>query len=205
MRLQQSIMMRPLLLIMLLSEIPAVVGQDHGALSTAPRLEEQRQNVVSSFPDRLEGNNLDLVEVEGEDDLAFCNLVDLNLFGSAFGPFLEFALEAMAAMELAVEHLNTGNGVVVKEVEGLNERCKIRFTTEHVDTQGAEEVAVDQLVQILQREQGLPCAFIGAFKTPVSVATSLLTSLKGYPHFNSHRTRQQGDLSIVWTLSSSQR
>lgn len=42
---------------------------------------------------------------------------------------------ASAATVMAMEHWNSGNGVIVDEIEGVNETCFIRFTTEVFDTQ----------------------------------------------------------------------
>lgn len=42
---------------------------------------------------------------------------------------------ASAAALMAIEHWNSGNGVVVKEIEGMTQSCKVRFTTEIFDTQ----------------------------------------------------------------------
>jgi hypothetical protein len=47
----------------------------------------------------------------------------------------ELGFGASVAMILAIDHWNNGNGVVVKQIEGINQRCKIRFTTEVFDTQ----------------------------------------------------------------------
>jgi len=47
----------------------------------------------------------------------------------------ELGYGASAATLLAINHWNNGNGVVVKEIEGVNDSCKIRLTTEMFDTQ----------------------------------------------------------------------
>lgn len=38
-------------------------------------------------------------------------------------------------MHLAMIHLNTGDGSVIPDVVGLNERCSLRFTKELSDTE----------------------------------------------------------------------
>jgi len=42
---------------------------------------------------------------------------------------------ASAGAIMAINHWNNGNGAVVKDIEGINQRCKIRFTTEIFNTQ----------------------------------------------------------------------
>lgn len=42
---------------------------------------------------------------------------------------------ASAATVMAIHHWNNGNGVIVDEIQGINEKCMIRFTTEVFDTQ----------------------------------------------------------------------
>lgn len=179
----------------------ATAAAPEAILKTTPLVEALRR--IAPLQEHKLFNNLDAVtgdtNGDGQGDIAFCHLVDLNIYGSFFGPFLEFALEAMAAMNLAAEHLNTGNGVIVSEVEGLDKRCKIRFTTEHVDTKGTADVAVDNVISIVQRKpedvanKPLPCAFLGAFLSAESVATALLTSLKGYPQFSAISTATELD------------
>ena len=38
--------------------------------------------------------------------------------------------EDVASMALAIRQLNEGDGSIVPELEGLNERCNVRFTLE---------------------------------------------------------------------------
>jgi hypothetical protein len=49
-------------------------------------------------------------------------------------PFMG-VLEDSLAVALAAKHLNTGDGSVVPEVEGLKDRCNVRFTTEYFDSE----------------------------------------------------------------------
>ena len=44
-------------------------------------------------------------------------------------PFMG-VLEGALAVALAIQHLNTGDGSVIPEVQGLNEKCNVRFTAE---------------------------------------------------------------------------
>ena len=95
-------------------------------------------------------------------------------------------IDAAAAALLAVEHLNTGDGSVVKEVEKLNERCNVRFNMNILDTLGSPQVGVDQIIASTSptstggSDNGLPCAVIGGAYSRVTSPTAIITGLKGY-------------------------
>ncbi|CAJ1944267.1 unnamed protein product [Cylindrotheca closterium] len=95
--------------------------------------------------------------------------------------------QGQAAVMLAIEHLNTGNGTMVKEVEGLDQRCAIKFTAEIFDTAYSQTSAVDTVINLISREPGterLPSAFLGARWSSVSIPSSTVTGLKGYPQIS---------------------
>eukprot|EP00526_Cylindrotheca_closterium_P023179 CAMPEP_0113652768 /NCGR_PEP_ID=MMETSP0017_2-20120614/28200_1 /TAXON_ID=2856 /ORGANISM="Cylindrotheca closterium" /LENGTH=171 /DNA_ID=CAMNT_0000565673 /DNA_START=283 /DNA_END=794 /DNA_ORIENTATION=+ /assembly_acc=CAM_ASM_000147 len=83
--------------------------------------------------------------------------------------------QAMTAALLAIEHLNTGNGTLVEEVAGLDKRCNIKFTAEVRDTALSEIEALNHIVDLTSRleKTELPAAVLGAFRSAVSIATSL--------------------------------
>jgi hypothetical protein len=71
-------------------------------------------------------------------------------------------------------------------VDGLNNRCNIRFSAEFFDGEGfGSQLIVKDLLDILGREVGgdkpLPCAFAGGILSGPSVSTSTITGLTGYP------------------------
>lgn len=91
----------------------------------------------------------------------------------------------MKAAALAMQHLNFGDGSLVKEIAGLNETCNLRFTTEFIGTQASKNTAVDRVRKILNNEDSndspfQPCAFQGAWRSGVSEHTSILTGLDNY-------------------------
>ncbi|MGK3739555.1 MAG: hypothetical protein ACI8RD_004417 [Bacillariaceae sp.] len=76
---------------------------------------------------------------DDEDDttknIALCNiisLVSLNDVESGRDSFYVFGYETAIAIALAIDHLNQGNGTLVEDVDGLNQRCNIRFSTEYI-------------------------------------------------------------------------
>lgn len=114
-------------------------------------------------------------------------------------PFNLGTLEGVAAILLALQHLNTGNGTIIPQVDGLSDRCPIRFTTELWDSQLDERVAMDHVINIVERDgndsyhRHAPCAFLGAYRSAVSMPTSIITGLKGYPQFTALSTSAQLD------------
>ena len=103
--------------------------------------------------------------------------------------------------------LNTGNGSIIPQVEGLNDQCPIRFALEFIDSELNPIVAVQKVIERLygvnttcstqdQRCQMgnnelpqqsatfhelsfSPCAFLGAIYSGVTEHTSIVTAGKG--------------------------
>ena len=98
-------------------------------------------------------------------------------------------LEGAATILLAIQHFNAGNGTVIPQLEGINETCPIRFTTEFFDTEHSRIKAIDDTIQLVERESSplreqAPCAFLGAYRSSITVPTSMITGVKGYPQFS---------------------
>eukprot|EP00980_Cylindrotheca_fusiformis_P029599 scaffold23584_cov127-Cylindrotheca_fusiformis.AAC.2 len=155
-------------------------------LSTFQAYEDLRVNAINVT--RIQ--SIDVAETE-EGDIPFCHLAMLmpffDLRPNRTGILENGVFQGMAAVLLALEHLNTGNGTIVKEIENLNDRCPIRFTAEIFDSGLSQIVAVDHVIRLVSREPGterLPAAFIGAARSAVSIPTSTITSLKGYPQIS---------------------
>mmetsp|Transcript_12756 Transcript_12756/g.23917 ORF Transcript_12756/g.23917 Transcript_12756/m.23917 type:complete len:922 (-) Transcript_12756:710-3475(-) len=89
---------------------------------------------------------------------------------------------ASAATVMAIDHWNNGNGVIVDEVEGVNETCRIRFTTEVFDTQASPIPAVRGLTEMITRSprsiaQPQPCAVLGTLYSTVSRKFATVTGV----------------------------
>ena len=134
-------------------------------------------------------------------EIAICNLAALIPFSMSMPPmegqppmppvYLTDMYGAVATqLALAVHHLNTGDGRIVRDLEGLNERCKIRFTLEFLDTALAENVAVNEVIQATdpQRDRPPVCAFQGASRSSVSMATATIAGIRGYPQISAAST-----------------
>lgn len=97
---------------------------------------------------------------------------------------------------LAVQHLNTGNGRIVPQIQGLNERCDIRFTAEFFDTGNSQADVVEQALDILAREPGkerLPCAFLGSGRSSDTIPSSIMTGIHKLPQVSPSASSKQLD------------
>lgn len=109
--------------------------------------------------------------------------------------------EGAAAIHLAMTHLNTGNGTIIPQVEGLNERCPIRFTFEIQDTEASETTSVYKVMEVLDRavapeldqDGPPPCAFLGAQRSAVTIPMAMLTGVSNYPQMSGLSTSSQLD------------
>jgi hypothetical protein len=99
--------------------------------------------------------------------------------------------EGAVAIALAATHLNTGNSSIISELEGLPERCPLRFTMELVDTELQESIAMNKVIEATNRPLDgsssktlPPCAFVGDSRSADSIPTSIITGLRGYPQIS---------------------
>ena len=95
--------------------------------------------------------------------------------------------EGSLGVFLAAHHLNAGDGSIVPEVAGLPDRCNVRFAVENLDSERNQRPAVDRMIDLLGRRPGvdrLPCALLGNGRSDVSMATSVLSGLAGYPQIS---------------------
>lgn len=142
---------------------------------------------------RPEDSNLDVFWTPELDETALCHLSGLFRFtSSGNGIPWQPAFEDAAAVALAAHHLNVGDGTIVPAVDGLSDRCNVRFTTEFADTELQGSTAMNHAVDQIDREAGSilrrPCAFVGAYSSAVSVPLSIVTSLFGYPQVSGAST-----------------
>lgn len=166
----------------LLMAVPSLVGAD---LSTLQAVEDALRRIS---PNRIEReNNVDFIPASAFNDnfllnttthqdarRPVCHMINMITYLEELG----LGPINVATTALALEHLNSGNGAIVKEVEGLNERCPMLFTAEFLDTKNNARVAMGQLNSIFAREEGFrPCAFLGNTFSAVSIATSVQTGI----------------------------
>ena len=146
--------------------------EDQGIL-TSLRYYDAARLVASDRVVRHEGSNVDVfTDPTDGSEVALCHLSTILPFTTGdFAPF-RVAFEDTHSIALAAHHLNTGDGSIVPELAGLNERCSVRFTTEFADTEFVGGATLKHVVEQTSRNdptERLPCAFIGAYRSAVSI------------------------------------
>ncbi|CAB9527432.1 Ephrin type-B receptor 3 (Fragment) [Seminavis robusta] len=197
-------------------ESTATLGTEHnGFLKTLRALDGYRKVAPQDFvraeateksrEDRT-NSNVDLFTLpDGSDkEIAVCHISSIMPLN--FAPFRPWRTthEDVAVIAMAVAHLNSGDGSIVPEVEGLNDRCNVRFTAEMTDSmfQGGQVVnqVVDQVNREPSSEKPIPCAFLGAYSSAVSVPMSIVTGLFGYPQVSGFSTSPELDDSSQYPM-----
>lgn len=121
--------------------------------------------------------------LQDEGDVAICHVGSFT--SVTIGPYVSISgFEEVTALALAAHHLNTGDGRVVSEIEGINERCPIRFTTEFLDNNFDQKKGVKNILDLMVRpaessETRRPCATVGARAGSLTTNTALVSSVFG--------------------------
>jgi len=174
-------------------------------LSSLSDLDSLREN-ASSVNNITRSGNLDIVA--GDKHVPICHIVNFMPFslvdenGNRTVYNELSTLESGVAVMLAAQHLNTGDGRVVPEVAGLSDRCPIRFTVEWMDTDFIEKTAVNSAIDLTNRRlpEREPCAITGALRSAVSIPSSLITGLRGYPQVSGVSTSASLDDKNLYPL-----
>jgi ABC-type branched-subunit amino acid transport system substrate-binding protein len=87
-----------------------------------------------------------------------------------------------AGTMMAIHHWNNGNGVVVKEIQDIQQKCPIRFTTEIFDTETNPIPAVKGLTDMMIRDPNnpatpQPCAIVGTYYSAVSTKFAITSGV----------------------------
>ena len=154
--------------------------------------------------------NLDSVVFEDEERLDVCHLISITPLTELALVAKEqhrqvytspSALEGVAATLLALQHLNTADGSLVPQVAHIMPQCpNLHFTAQVLDSELQERIAMDHVISLVEQAppapsssnnnnknnttpQQTPCAFLGAYRSAVTIPTSTVTSLKGFPQF----------------------
>jgi hypothetical protein len=167
-------------------------SDDGGVLSSLRLYEQLRQDLPEDFvrPPEEDNTNVELFTMPDGNEIAFCHISVLLPFTKGDNiPWL-LTHEDAAIVALALQDLNEGNGIIIPEIEGLNKRCNVRFTTEWADTAFTPGVAIKAAVEQLNRPvpEQTPCAFLGAYRSAVSMPTSIVTGIFGRPQISAAST-----------------
>ena len=165
---------------------------------SSQRLDQLRFEEPDRFSSVLEGNlgrNLqyyDFISQEGEsseelhEQLLICHIPQfLRWTVDSNGTFLDYSdigFGVNAATIMAIDHFNSGNGVIVKDIEDIHTKCKIRFTTEVFDTQASAITAVKGLTDMMilrdnSSTKPQPCAVLGTLYSSVAKKFATLTGV----------------------------
>ncbi|KAL7544736.1 hypothetical protein ACHAWF_009197 [Thalassiosira exigua] len=141
--------------------------------------------------------NVNFVEDGNNNLIPICFMPYMQPFSSSDGShYNELGeYEGLATVALAMEHLNTGNGTIVPDLQDIHQRCPLRFTTKSFDTRLQPTVGVNHVIKLTDRnkinlEEGkaqsklFPCAILGAHFSSVSMPTSMISGLRGVPQIS---------------------
>ena len=164
--------------------------------STAANLKSliSLSRILDADPEISTINNINIIETSAvEEDIALCYLPILLTFNmsSTNGVF-----HGLASAALAIEHLNTGNGSIVPELAELNQRCPLRFVIDAFDTKEQASHGVDVVIDLTERSKKgelIPCAIIGADGSSISMPTSVISGLRGFPQISMASTSSELD------------
>lgn len=152
---------------------------------------EAFHNLRQDASDITREQSIDVLTLDNNTTAPICNLAMMMPFFDLRRGQIRLlengVFQAMAAVMLAMEHLNTGNGTLVAEVDGLDKRCPIRFNLEVLDSGLSEAEAVNHVINLISRQPGIeriPCAFLGAARSAVSIPSARISGLKGYPQIS---------------------
>lgn len=149
---------------------------------------------LDSNPRTSTSGNVNIVSTGDyhDESIAVCYMPYLFSFSRDGIPWnIIGSYDGLAAISLAMEHLNTGNGTIIQQLDGIHERCPLRFVTKAFDAESEERIAVNHVITLTDRDsygQGssrlLPCAILGAAYSSISIPTSIISSIRGFPQIS---------------------
>lgn len=128
------------------------------------------------------GRNLHRYEKEDHEDIIICHAPVFIRYTKNGRDYSAAGYGGSAGAMLAIHHWNNGNGLVVKDIEGINETCPIRFTTEIFDTESNAVPAVKGLTDMIIRSPidpatPQPCAIVGTLYSSVSTKFAITSGV----------------------------
>mmetsp|Transcript_31805 Transcript_31805/g.65305 ORF Transcript_31805/g.65305 Transcript_31805/m.65305 type:complete len:897 (-) Transcript_31805:96-2786(-) len=102
------------------------------------------------------------------------------------------SIDSIAGALMAMHHVNTGDGSIVSELEGIHTRCPVRFTGEFADTMGNELMAVSMLARVVGgNDDSLPCGILGATRSASVQPMSMLSASYNLPQMSWEATSDE--------------
>ncbi|KAL3911896.1 MAG: hypothetical protein SGILL_007100, partial [Bacillariaceae sp.] len=176
-------------------------GNERATVLSSLQFYDDLRRQVEADLIREEGSLVDVLEND-EERLGFVHLVSLLAFTDPSGAYFQVGYEIAIGVALALQHLNAGDGSLIEPVEGLNQRCKLRFTGEFIDTGLNGAQALNEVVPRTEPTyQGRkPSAFVGAVSSSVSSPSGIVSGLRGYPQMSGSSTSNDLDNKIKYPL-----
>lgn len=163
-------------------------GDGSPVLTSLPYFDSIRLNTTGDVAAirRAATEKLDWVKTSDGNEIPICHvpaIAGMTLTSLRFPEINGY--QEQASVMLAFQHLNTGDGSVVPEVTGLDERCPIRFTYELLDNEFSRPLTAQHTIDLLGRpeasfEERKPCTFFGARNSPNSIPMAILTGVNDY-------------------------
>ncbi len=128
------------------------------------------------------GRNLHRYKGQDTDEVVICHTPVFVRYTKEGEEYSAAGYGSSAGTIMAVQHWNTGNGVVVKEIQDIQKTCPIRFTTEIFDTQSNPVPAVKGLTDMMIRSPAdpkfpQPCAIVGTIYSSVSTKFAITSGV----------------------------
>jgi len=90
-----------------------------------------------------------------------------------------------AGFLLGIHHFNNGIGNVVREIDGINNTCPVRFVVDFADSESSQTVAVENFSRdICAHPDRPPAALFSAWRSAVSIPLAVLSSVYAIPQIS---------------------
>lgn len=197
----------------------AKMSSNNNMLYTLPALDKLFEAIPADQIKRLPSNQVnDLINISDAENIPefikdltvvpHCHVIGMlqfELFGDRKSsgcstPISSSTKDTALAMALAVQHLNTGNPSIVNTLGKLRESMcsNTVFTIEYVDTRNDPGLVINEVFNVTERKvedygYKMPCSFVGAGGSAVTLPSALLTGHKGYMKVSGTSTASQLD------------
>ena len=180
--------------------------EDEGAnLASVLNYHELRTSATSVS--RPPGSNVDILQDQNTGEtIALCTLNPMGsfTFQGQPHPWAWLAYGLHLSVVLAAQHLNSGDTSLVPELEGLPNKCPIRFVVEALDEEGSTGVALKRVIDFAGRAptgpKPPPCAIIGSASSTRSIPTATVSGVLGYPQISPYSTSAALDDKVIFPL-----
>ena len=185
-------------------------------MNSFPYYDNLRETDPTDFTPIFQGNHIgrNLHRYDAPDDdsmFVMCHVPIFLRYTEMSGDELRYnsalGYGGSAAAMLAMHHFNNGNGVIVKDIEGINNTCSIRLTTEIFDTEASPITAVRGLTEMITRpassvSEPQPCAILGTIYSSVSTKFAIVTGVYDLLQVSSGASSDLLDNEVQYPLFS---